>query len=63
MLDARLAVKSTLEETRVETFLNTQRLLGSIPVGLTYYGGHTGRWSGNFANLQNLPEARACATP
>lgn len=57
LLDARLAVKSTLEETRVETFLNTQRLLGSIPVGLTYYGGHTGRWSGNFANLQNLPRS------
>jgi DNA polymerase len=54
-LDARLAIKSTLEETRLATLIDTQERMGSIPVPLKYYGGHTGRWSGLIFNLQNLP--------
>jgi len=53
----RLGTKSTLEESRVERFINVgKRNKGSLPVPLKYYGAHTGRWSGMDAvNLQNLP--------
>jgi DNA polymerase len=56
IIEARLAVKSTLETTRLTTLIETQQLMGGIPVPLKYYGGHTGRWSGLFYNLQNLPK-------
>lgn len=46
LLEARIAIKSTIEETRLETLIETQELLGKIPCPLIYYGGHTGRWSG-----------------
>lgn len=51
---ARLAVKSTINETRAQRFvIDGQR--GLLPVGYNYYGAHTGRWSGaNKLNLQNL---------
>ena len=52
---ARLGVKSTLEETRTERFINIARR-GSMPVPLRYYAAHTGRWGGDDKiNLQNLP--------
>lgn len=49
LIDARLAIKSTIEETRINTLIETQNLVGAIPVPLIYYGGHTGRWSGCLA--------------
>lgn len=55
---ARLGVKSTILETRMETFLLVQeRLNGKMPIALNYYGADTtGRWSGGFKmNHQNLP--------
>lgn len=55
LIAARLAVKSTLGETRAGRFINAGST-GKLPVALNYYGAHTGRWSGgNKMNLQNLP--------
>lgn len=52
---ARLGVKSTLEETRTEAFINIGKR-GRLPIMLNYYGAHTGRASGGDGiNLQNLP--------
>ena len=54
--EARLAVKSTLERTRAQRFLDIATR-GSLPVPLNYYGAHTGRWAaskGSGINLQNL---------
>jgi DNA polymerase len=52
---ARLDVKSTLLETRIEAFLEASEACGGkLPVPLKYYGGHTGRWSGWAYNPQNL---------
>jgi DNA polymerase len=52
---ARLGVKSTLEETRTERFLEISTR-GTLPVPLRYYAAHTGRWGGDDKiNLQNLP--------
>lgn len=56
LCEARLAVKSTLERTRAQRFLDISRR-GTLPVPLNYYGAHTGRWSaskGSGINLQNL---------
>ena len=56
---ARLGVKSTLEETRTERFIDIANR-GALPVPLRYYGAHTGRWSGeDKVNLQNLPRGSA----
>lgn len=53
----RLGTKSTLEEKRIERFMDIgRRNNGAIPVPLKYYGAHTGRWSGtDKVNFQNLP--------
>lgn len=52
---ARLGVKSTLEETRTERFIDISKR-GPLPVPLRYYAAHTGRWGGDDKiNLQNLP--------
>ena len=52
---ARLGVKSTLEETRTQRFIDIAAR-GSMPVPLRYYAAHTGRWGGDEKiNLQNLP--------
>jgi DNA polymerase I-like protein with 3'-5' exonuclease and polymerase domains len=56
LCEARLAVKSTLERTRAQRFLDISQR-GRLPVPLNYYGAHTGRWSaskGSGLNLQNL---------
>jgi DNA polymerase len=54
LVAARLGVKSTLEETRTERFLDMADR-GPMPVPLRYYGAHTGRWSGSDKiNLQNI---------
>lgn len=53
----RLAVKSTLLETRLEAFLRAAAACdGKLPVPLRYAGADTtGRWSGEQYNMQNLP--------
>lgn len=53
----RLAVKSTLLETRLQALLAASRACkGLVPVPLKYCGADTtGRWSGEQYNLQNLP--------
>ena len=56
LCEARLSVKSTLERTRAQRFLDIAQR-GQLPVPLNYYGAHTGRWSaskGSGLNLQNL---------
>jgi len=57
LCSVRLGTKSTIEESRIERFINTAaRNRGKLPIPLKYYGAHTGRWSGMDAiNLQNLP--------
>ena len=56
LCEARLRVKSTLERTRAQRFVDIASR-GTLPVPLNYYGAHTGRWSasrGSGLNLQNL---------
>jgi len=56
---ARLGVKSTLEETRTERFINIAER-GPLPIPLRYYAAHTGRWGGDDkVNMQNLPRGSA----
>lgn len=53
LANARLAVKSTMGETRSQAFLEVGNR--PLPVQLLYFGNHTGRWSGQGGrNLQNL---------
>ena len=54
---ARLEVKSTLLETRLQAFVKAADACGGrIPVPLKYAGADTtGRWSGEQYNMQNLP--------
>lgn len=54
---ARLGVKSTILETRIQKFLQAASYCGGrIPVPLRYCGADTtGRWSGEQYNPQNLP--------
>jgi len=55
LVAARIGLKSTLEETRTERFLDIG-LRGKLPVPIKYYAAHTGRWGGSDkVNLQNLP--------
>lgn len=52
---ARLGVKSTLEETRTERFIQIAQR-GALPIPLRYYAARTGRWGGDeLINMQNLP--------
>lgn len=56
LCEARLKVKSTLERTRAQRFLDISQR-GTLPVPLSYYGTLTGRWSaskGSSLNMQNL---------
>ena len=56
---ARLGVKSTLEETRTQRFIDIADR-GALPVPLRYYAAHTGRFGGDDkVNLQNLPRKSA----
>jgi len=55
LVAARLGNKTTLEETRTERMLGIAKR-GLIPVPLSYYAAHTGRWGGSDKlNFQNLP--------
>ena len=52
---ARLGVRSTIEETRTQRFIDIGRR-GVLPIPLRYYAAHTGRWGGDDKiNMQNLP--------
>ena len=53
----RLGTKSTIEESRIERFIEIgSRNKGKLPIPLKYYGAHTGRWAGSDkVNFQNLP--------
>jgi DNA polymerase I-like protein with 3'-5' exonuclease and polymerase domains len=53
----RLGTKSTIEESRIERFIDIgARNKGKLPIPLKYYGAHTGRWAGSDkVNFQNLP--------
>lgn len=57
LCEARLKVKSTLERTRAQRFIDISTR-GAMPVPLSYYGASvTGRWSaskGSSINLQNM---------
>lgn len=55
--NTRLGVKSTQLETRIGKFLDAaHHCNGRLPVPIKYYGADTtGRWSGFWYNLQNLP--------
>ena len=61
LVSARLGVKSTIEETRTQRFINIARLTwpgnrsGLMPMPLRYSGAHTHRLSGEWrCNVQNL---------
>ena len=56
LVRARLAFKSTIEETRLSRFEAIAKAANNVmPCPLLYYGAHTGRWSGqDKLNLQNL---------
>lgn len=56
LCEARLAVKSTLQRTRAQRFLDIAGR-GALPVPLSYFGAGTGRWTaakGSAINMQNL---------
>lgn len=57
LCSVRLGTKSTLEEKRIERFIDVgRRNRGRLPIPLKYYGAHTGRWAGvDKVNFQNLP--------
>ena len=55
LVAARLGNKTTLEETRTERLIGIAER-GLIPVPLSYYAAHTGRWGGSDKiNFQNFP--------
>ena len=57
LCSVRLGTKSTIEESRIERFIDVgKRNKGKLPIPLKYYGAHTGRWAGSDkVNFQNLP--------
>ena len=57
LCSVRLGTKSTMEEGRIEKFMQISgRNEGRLPIPLNYCGAHTSRWSGKESiNLQNLP--------
>tara|TARA_R110000796_G_scaffold9801_2_gene33222 strand:+ start:1458 stop:3284 length:1827 start_codon:yes stop_codon:yes gene_type:complete len=55
LVAARLGIKSTLEETRTQRFIDIAKR-GPLPIPIRYYAAHTGRWGGDDKiNIQNLP--------
>ena len=54
--EARELVKSRIEETRAQRFIDSTNPDGTFSVPLRYYAAHTGRFGGSDKiNLQNLP--------
>lgn len=62
LVKGRLAVKSTIAETRAARLLTAGRGGQALPIYLNYCGAHTTRWSGgdkmNFQNLERGGELR-----
>lgn len=57
LIQARLAVKSRISETRAYRLIEHSR--PTLPIGMTYCGAHTHRWSGmDSINPQNLSAGR-----
>lgn len=60
LAEARIAIKSTINETRTERLLRAGAHGRPVPVYLKYSGAHTHRWSGgdrlNFQNFERVPE-------
>lgn len=55
LVAARMGVKSTIEETRTQRFIDIADR-GTLPIPLRYYAAHTGRYGGDDkVNMQNLP--------
>lgn len=55
LMAARMGYKSTQAETRTEKLLGIAKRRGTLPVPLTYWAAHTGRFGGSDGiNLQNL---------
>jgi DNA polymerase len=60
LVQARLLLKSSIDRTRLDKFLDVAKLTSLVPVPLLYYGAHTGRFSGMMGiNMQNLPKGTA----
>jgi DNA polymerase len=60
LVETRLLLKSTIERTRLQQFIDIESITSRLPVPLLYYGAHTGRFSGMMGiNLQNLPRSSA----
>jgi DNA polymerase I-like protein with 3'-5' exonuclease and polymerase domains len=57
LCSVRLGTKSTIEESRIQRFIDVaSRNNNRMPIPLKYYGAHTGRWAGSDKiNFQNLP--------
>jgi len=53
----RLDVKSTILESRINSFLEVSEAMGGkMPIAKNYYAAHTGRWGGSMKlNQENLP--------
>ena len=58
--EAREFVKSRIEETRAQRFIDSTNPDGTFSVPLRYYAAHTGRFGGSDKiNLQNLPRGHS----
>src|SRR5574343_201946 len=56
LLEARIGVKSTIQETRAGRLLDIALQFGKLRVPLNYYAAHTGRYGGTQKiNMQNPP--------
>lgn len=63
LVNARLGVKSTIDETRCERLLSASSR-GRLPVYLRYAGAHTTRWSGgDGTNWQNFRRVEPDGSP
>ena len=63
LVEARLATKSTLMESRLESFIRISQTSGRFGLPLLYYGAMTGRYSGwDKINIQNMPRGSALRT-
>ena len=61
--DARELVKSRIEETRAQRFIDSCNPDGTFSIPLRYYAAHTGRFGGaDKINLQNLPRGSKLRT-
>jgi len=60
LVESRLTLKSSIDRTRVQAFLDVERTCPTMPVPIMYYAAHTGRFGGMMGlNMQNLPQKGA----